>query len=72
MSVVNGVWHSAEVSKPESGKTVLCVKEKKNGERVICLGHWHEAGGMWVTGGGNNNVILWMPLPRIPGRGNNV
>ena len=66
MSIRNGIWHSAEQTKPESNETVLCVKEKKNGERSMCFGCWSNADGEWHTGGGNNNVILWMPLPRIP------
>jgi hypothetical protein len=48
---------------------VLCVKENKKGNRDYCFGsrwstrQWDNG---WVTGGGCNNVILWMPLPKIP------
>ena len=66
MGMANGVWHRAGVSYPKSGDQVLCVKQLKNGEKTICFGTWHEDLGRWVTTGGNSNVILWMPLPRIP------
>lgn len=62
-------WRNAKIDKPESGDVVLAVKENKTGRRSICLATWYKdrdwADG-WVTTGGNNNVIYWTPLPKIP------
>ena len=62
-------WRNAKIDKPESGDVVLAVKENKAGRRSICLATWYKdrdwADG-WVTTGGNNNVIYWTPLPKIP------
>ena len=72
MSLVNGVWHDAITDPPKDGKQVLCVKELKSGTRTLCFGtHWADRpyDNGWITGGGNNNVIFWMPLPKIPERG---
>ena len=70
MSMVNGVWHDALLDPPPDGQRVLCVKENKKGYRDYCFGSrwsarqcWDNG---WLTGGGCNNVILWMPLPKIP------
>lgn len=78
MSTINGVWHNAKIDLPESNVLVLAVKELKNGTRDICLArcwrdyeyHNYETGkdektDRWVCGG-NNNIIYWMPLPKIP------
>ena len=48
---------------------MLCIKELKNGDWTMCFGtHWmdRQYDNGWVTGGGNNNVILWMYLPEMP------
>lgn len=69
MSLKNGVWHDAQLDPPADGVQVLCVKQTKNGTRSLCFGsHWQGRpwNNGWVTGGGCNNVILWMPLPEIP------
>lgn len=69
MSLVNGVWHNAQLEQPKDGELVLCVKETKKGIRSMCLGtHWanRQWDDGWVTGGGCNNVLWWMPLPRMP------
>ena len=69
MSTKNGVWHNAQLDPPDDGVQVLCVKQTKNGTRSLCFGsHWQGRpwDNGWVTGGGCNNVILWMPLPEIP------
>lgn len=69
MSTVNGVWHDALLDPPPDGQRVLCVKENKKGLRDYCFGaRWseHQWDNGWITGGGCNNVILWMPLPKIP------
>ena len=66
---MTGTWRKADVDFPKDGQQVLCIKELKNGSRTMCFGtHWQDrpyADG-WITGGGNNNVILWMTLPEIP------
>ena len=75
MSIVNGVWHDAKLDPPPDSEQVLCVKENKKGLRSLCFGtHWKDRqwDGGWVTGGGCNNVIFWMPLPKIPQAGDNV
>ena len=72
-------WTSVEVGLPESNERVLAIKELKNGRREICIAYcirdyrYHDyvegkdvTGPYWVTGGGNNNVIMWMQLPEIP------
>ena len=73
MSLVNGVWHDARIDPPENGKQVLCVKQTKNGTRSLCFGsYWRERqhnelfDDRWVTTGSCNNVLYWMPLPKIP------
>ena len=66
---MTGTWHNAALDKPKDGERVLCVKENKAGRRDLCFGtHWEgrEWDDGWVTGGGCNNVIYWMPLPKIP------
>jgi hypothetical protein len=66
---MTGTWHKADVDFPIDGKQVLCIKELKNGSRTMCFGsHWQgrQYDNGWVTGGGNNNVIMWMTLPEIP------
>ena len=76
---MSGTWINAELEQPKNNDTVLCVKQLLNGRREICLGRWHAdlqeydykimrvvRQGRWVTGGGNNNVLYWMPLPKIP------
>ena len=78
MSVINGVWHNAGIELPEDNVTVLAVKELKSGRREICLAYcireWERkdyltgettVGPYWVCGG-NNNIIYWMPLPKMP------
>jgi len=72
MSTKNGVWHDARIDPPADGQRVLCVKENKAGRRDYCFGcRWEDRSydDGWVTGGGCNNVILWMPLPEIPEKG---
>ena len=79
MSLINGVWHDAKLDLPPERERVLAVKELKNGRREICLAFCYRdktqydyyankpiVKDYWVTGGGNNNVIYWMPLPKIP------
>ena len=71
VSLKNGVWHKADIDKPKMGERVICVKETKSGTRALCFGAWFDKTeyypeGHWVTGGGNNNVIYWMPAPKIP------
>ena len=65
----NGGWHDAHLDLPKEGEQVLCVKQNKAGVRSLCFGsHWDNRplDDGWVTGGGCNNVIYWMPLPKIP------
>lgn len=75
---MTGTWISAALELPKDGVPVLAVKEKANGSRDICIAHcirefrYHD----YETGeekvkpywccGGNNNIIYWMPLPKIP------
>ena len=66
---MTGTWRNAKVDVPRDGVQVLCIKELKNGRRTMCFGsHWKDRqyDNGWVTGGGTNNVILWMTLPEIP------
>ena len=66
---MTGTWKNARKDFPRDGQQVLCIKELKNGSRTMCFGsHWmdRQYDNGWVTGGGNNNVILWMTLPEIP------
>ena len=78
MSIVNGVWHDAKIDLPPGHQDVLVVKQLKSGQRSIaiayCIPNYERTD--WKTGektiepywvcGGNNNVIYWMPLPKIP------
>lgn len=64
-------WHNAKIDPPEYGVEVLCVKETKAKARSICFGTcWNNYAGIegdrWVTSGGCNNVLYWMPLPNMP------
>lgn len=81
MSVKNGVWHDAELDPPKEAEQVLAVKELKDGRRDICLAryikemeHFDPKTGKnfrapgWLCQG-NNNIIYWMPLPKIPEKG---
>ena len=78
MSLVNGVWHDALMDPPETKEPVLAIKQLKDGRRDICIAYcirnyqWRNpATGVlinedkWVCQG-NNNIIYWMPLPKIP------
>jgi len=78
MSIKNGVWYNAKIDLPETNETVLAVKELKSGRREICLAYCireyeykdFQTGETriepyWVCGG-NNNIIYWMPLPKMP------
>ena len=71
-------WIDARLELPKDGELVLAVKQLKNGSRDICLArcirnfHCYDpvkkesyTGSYWACGG-NNNVIMWMPLPEIP------
>lgn len=80
MSIKNGVWHDAILDPPNSEhmhKTVLIVKQNKNGEKVITFGSFHGVvlhpisgvwEGTWSTNNGKGTVLYWMPLPKIPER----
>lgn len=79
MSLTNGVWHDAKLDPPNAdnmNRTVLIVKQNKNGSKVITFGSFtgkvlHPAGmnweGCWNTNNGKGEVLYWMPLPKIPG-----
>lgn len=79
---MNGEWRDTKKELPEKGITVLAVKQLKNGTMDYCLAkciqnyRYYDTAkrelidGPYWTCGGNNNVILWMPLPEIPGKGN--
>ncbi len=78
MSFANGVWHNALMDPPKTRETVLAIKQLKDGRRDFCLAYCirdyerkNPATGViisedrWVCQG-NNNIIYWMPLPKIP------
>lgn len=71
-------WISVKDALPKNQVTVLVVKELKSGQRNIGLGycipeykiHDYTTGEdrvepYWVCGG-NNHVIYWMELPKMP------
>lgn len=73
-----GGWISVKDALPKNQVTVLIVKELKSGQRNIGLGycipeykiHDYTTGEdrvepYWVCGG-NNHVIYWMELPKMP------
>lgn len=63
------VWHNAQIDLPKDGEQVLCVKETKNKVRSYCFGAHYSTrtwDNGWVTSGGCNNVLYWMPLPKMP------
>ena len=74
-------WISTADQIPPDGELVLAVKELRNGTRDICLTRClHNYRYMDVVTkefrtepywccGGSNNIICWMPLPKIPERG---
>ena len=77
MSLINGVWHDAKLDPPgafEANKTVLIVKQNKNGEKVITFGVYngvvHASSmlveGTWSTNNGKGEVLYWAPIPKIP------
>ena len=70
-------WHDAKLDPPPCSDRVLCVKLPKNGNKDLCFGAWYPPDdlypeGHWTTSGSCNNVIFWMPLPEIPGVGDDV
>ena len=68
MSTRNGVWHDAQLDPPAGElvcKTVLIVKQSKNGDKKICFGTYMDRG-VWTTNNGLGRVLWWMPLPKIP------
>ena len=71
-------WISVSDRLPENDKTVLAVKQLKDGRRDICLARCipdyklfdpdtmqNVRVPYWVCGG-NNNILYWMPLPSMP------
>lgn len=71
-------WHDAALDLPEDQVDVLAVKQLKNGDRSICIArcireyeHYDYARQQkvvepyWVCGG-NNHIVYWMPLPKMP------
>ena len=71
-------WISVKDRLPEDDRTVLAVKQLKDGRRDMCLARCipnYECYDVetrsiikkpyWVCGG-NNNIIYWMPLPEQP------
>lgn len=71
-------WISVKDRLPEDDRTVLAVKQLKDGRRGMCLARCipdYECYDVatcsrikrpyWVCGG-NNNIIYWMPLPDMP------
>ena len=75
---MSGTWINAKLELPKNHQTVLAVKELKSGQRDICIAYCipeytrkDYATGETVTEPywvcqGNNNIIYWMPLPKIP------
>ena len=74
-------WISVKDRLPEDDRTVLAVKQLKDGRRDMCLARCipnYECYDVetrsiikkpyWVCGG-NNNIIYWMPLPEQPKEG---
>ena len=74
-------WISVKERLPEDDRTVLAVKQLKDGRRDMCLARcipdweYYDAAAQitrkkpyWVCGG-NNNIIYWMPLPEMPKEG---
>lgn len=69
MSAKNGVWHDARIDLPPDSQRVLCIKLPKNGHMDYCFGAYYPDktyGTGWVTTGSCDNVIYWMPLPKMP------
>ena len=79
---MNGEWKNPAKELPGKDVLVLAVKQLKNGTRDYCLAKCNPnyryfdtekreiIDGPYWTCSGNNNVIAWMPLPEIPGKGN--
>lgn len=77
---MTGTWISAALELPKAGRRVLAVKELEDGTREICMAYCYPdctfissetgepvKGPHWFCEG-NNNIIYWMPLPKIPSR----
>lgn len=74
-------WINVNDRLPDSGVTVLAVKQLKNGRRDVTLAYCireyerydpvtrtYSTEPYWVCGG-NNNILWWMPLPPMPKEG---
>lgn len=75
---MSGTWIDVSEALPLDKVDVLAVKQLKNGDRSICIANCIReyehfdyvrqkkvVEPYWVCGG-NNNIIYWMPLPKIP------
>lgn len=71
-------WINVNDRLPDSGVTVLAVKELKSGRRDVTLAYCireyerydpvtrtYSTEPYWVCGG-NNHIVYWMPLSKIP------
>ena len=76
--MMGNCWIDSAEQLPPDGEEVLAVKQLKSGRRAICLARCIRAyetydyrtkttsiGPYW-TCGGTNNIIFWMPLPKMP------
>lgn len=74
-------WIRPSDQLPANGEAVLAVKQLRNGTKDICIARCihdykymdvvtkeYRTGPYWACGG-NNNIILWMPMPKIPEEG---
>ena len=78
MSIKNGVWHDANLDPPPDNALALGVRRLSDSKDYCFVRYegdgrgWHIATDDCMEKADDNEVLFWMPLPKIPTIGDNV